>query len=244
MIEFQNRQVKLQDGTPVIICRISGSIDGSTCFQFEKNLLGFLDEGFRYLIIVFSQVDYINSTGMGILVKLADKFKEVGGAFSLVDVPEKLIALFNMLGLLTLIKLGKTEEDALEKFQKQGVTVTNKKTVKPIRDKIFDDNNTLKNRSNKSPLNKAIRNAMRASTKPQTKSEEKKSKPNSKPKTEPQPSGSNQKHKNKKIYVMTCRRCKRKISLGTKIKQGTYKCPRCMAMFQILATGKIKDVQS
>jgi anti-sigma B factor antagonist len=104
MIEFQNRQVKLLDGSPVNICLIKGSIDGSTLFEFEEKLLGFLDHGVRHLIIVFSQVHYINSTGMGVLVKLADKFQEVGGDFNLVDVPDKMVALFNMLGLLSLIK--------------------------------------------------------------------------------------------------------------------------------------------
>ena len=118
MIQFQNRQIQLPDGTPVIVSRILGSIDGSTVRQFEEKLLGFLDQGVQHLIIVFSQVNYINSTGMGVLVKIADKFQESGGDISLVDVPDKLIALFNMLGLLSLIKLSKSEEEAVQTFYK------------------------------------------------------------------------------------------------------------------------------
>ena len=116
MIQFQNRQIQLPDGAPVVVSRIVGSIDGSTVREFEEKLLGFLDQGVQHLIIVFSQVNYINSTGMGVLVKIADKFQESGGDISLVDVPDKLIALFNMLGLLSLIKLSKSEQDAINTF--------------------------------------------------------------------------------------------------------------------------------
>ena len=127
MIDFQNNQIKLPDGSGVIVCRIKGSIDGSTLVQFEEKLLGFLEEGIKYLILVFSEVKYINSTGMGVLVKLADRFQEVGGEVNLVDVPEKLIALFNMLGLLALIKVSESEESAIKYFQGHRLSVSKRR---------------------------------------------------------------------------------------------------------------------
>ena len=95
-----------------------GAIDGTTVRQFEDKLIGFFNQGVKNLILIFSEVKYINSTGMGLLVKLADKFQEGGGDIKLVGVPEKVIALFDMLGLLSLFKIYETEEDAIESIEK------------------------------------------------------------------------------------------------------------------------------
>ena len=109
---FQSKQEKLPDGSPIIITKILGAIDGTTVRQFEDKLIGFFNQGVKNLVLIFSDVKYINSTGMGLLVKLADKFQEGGGDIKLVGVPEKVIALFDMLGLLSLFKIYDTEEDA------------------------------------------------------------------------------------------------------------------------------------
>lgn len=111
---FQSKQEKLADGSLIIITKILGAIDGTTVRQFEDKLIGFFNQGVKNLILIFSDVKYINSTGMGLLVKLADKFQEGGGDIKLVGVPEKVIALFDMLGLLSLFKIYDTEEDAIE----------------------------------------------------------------------------------------------------------------------------------
>jgi anti-anti-sigma factor len=111
---FQSKQEKLADGSLIIITKILGAIDGTTVRQFEDKLIGFFNQGVKNLILIFSDVKYINSTGMGLLVKLADKFQEGGGDIKLVGVPEKVIALFDMLGLLSLFKIYETEEDAID----------------------------------------------------------------------------------------------------------------------------------
>lgn len=118
---FQSNQEKLNDGTIVIVTKIIGAIDGTTVRQFEEKLIGFFNRGVKNLILIFSEVKYINSTGMGLLVKLADKFQEGGGDIKLVGVPEKVIALFDMLGLLSLFKIYDTERDALDAIN-QGST--------------------------------------------------------------------------------------------------------------------------
>lgn len=213
MIQFQNRQIQLPDGAPVVVSRIVGSIDGSTVREFEEKLLGFLDQGVQHLIIVFSQVNYINSTGMGVLVKIADRFQESGGDISLVDVPDKLIALFNMLGLLSLIKLSKSEEEALETFYKNrsqvGQKATPTSTIPPV---------VKKPEPQQKPRGTIARRSAPAVKK-----------------TAPKAKG-NVKRKN---YVIRCQSCRSKINLGSRPKVGTYKCPRCMIIFKLLKSGKI-----
>ncbi|WP_372368882.1 STAS domain-containing protein [Candidatus Uabimicrobium sp. HlEnr_7] len=119
---FQSKQEKLPDGSPIIITKILGAIDGTTVRQFEDKLIGFFNQGVKNLILVFSEVKYINSTGMGLLVKLADKFQEGGGDIKLVGVPEKVIALFDMLGLLSLFKIYETDKDAIQSITAESMS--------------------------------------------------------------------------------------------------------------------------
>lgn len=248
MIEFQNRQIKLPDGSPVVVCRIKGSIDGITLEEFETKLMGFLEQGVKHLIIVFSQVHYINSTGMGVLVKLADKFQEVEGEFNLVDVPDKMVALFNMLGLLALIKLSKTEEDALKSFQEK-ITLAKRKNLasKPgvatspseVKQAAPFAARQAATHTATAAGNAAVRNAI-ANVKQNTPdaSVQKTVSPRETQPTSLPPA------KEKRVYVVGCKKCGRKISLGSALKEGTYKCPCCMTMFKVLAAGKIEYLKS
>lgn len=223
MIEFQNRHIKLPDGSPVVVCRIKGSIDGATLIQFEEKLMGFLDQGVKFLIIVFSQVHYINSTGMGVLVKLADKFQEVGGEFNLVDVPDKMVALFNMLGLLALIKLSKNEEEALKAFQAKLSGAKNaavKAPPKPDVSASFSARQASSGPSMNSALRNAVQNVRQSGSPVTQRPAETKTLENA-----PQPKQEAAPKQEKKLYIVTCKKCSRKISLGTSIKEGTYKCP-------------------
>lgn len=208
--------MQLPDGSLVMVCRIVGSIDGATLPKFEKKMLGFLEEGFKYLILIFSQVRYINSTGMGVLVKLADMFNEADGEINLVDVPEKLVALFNMLGLLALIKLSKTEEEALQQL------------------KIRRNSGVLLPPASPAPTAPAPKSEAPAAPKPP---------PAAQPQKIPQPSPQSLVTKRKKparVLLIKCRQCQAKISLGSQLKAGTYKCPRCMVLFKVLPDGKVE----
>jgi anti-anti-sigma factor len=222
MIEFQNRQIKLADGTQVVVCRILGSIDGAVLPQFEEKLLGFTNEGIKYLILVFSQVKYINSSGMGILVKLADKCNAIGGEMTLVDVPEKLVALFNMLGLITLIKISKTEEDAIKAFQKNKgnvVSTVDKKIASAEIDNKVIAKTIAENKA--AAANKITNENMSA-------------KPTAARPTQTMP----------KVFVVNCQKCKAKISLGSQLRMGTYCCPRCRAAFKVTEAKKIVFIPS
>ena len=59
---------------------------------------------------------YINSTGLGTIVKCVDNFRENDGDIKLVGVPTKVIALFEMLGLLALFETHETIEEAVASF--------------------------------------------------------------------------------------------------------------------------------
>lgn len=112
-LHFEVEKHQLPDGSPVIVSKIVGMIDGYTFKDFEKHICNFFDQGFYQLIVLMGGVTYINSTGMGLLVKLEDKFKDAGGDIKLVNIPEKVSTLFKMLGFSNYFQIFDTQDQAM-----------------------------------------------------------------------------------------------------------------------------------
>ena len=81
------------------VAELSGAIDGNTVPDFQQMLERVKTEGVRRLILDMSKIKYVNSTGLGSLVKYADSFKNSGGGMALIKVPAKVKIVIEMLGL-------------------------------------------------------------------------------------------------------------------------------------------------
>ncbi len=120
VLNFDIKSVALASGESAKAVFLTGSIDASTNQTFESRLTDILGGGTRNVLLVLTNVKYINSTGLGTIVKCVDTFREKQGDIKLVGVPTKVIALFEMLGLLALFETHDTIEKAVESFDKSG----------------------------------------------------------------------------------------------------------------------------
>lgn len=118
VLNFDIKTVTLPNGQEAKAVFLTGSIDASTNQAFEGRLSDILSSGTHNVLLVLTNVKYINSTGLGTIVKCVDTFRESGGDIKLVGVPTKVIALFEMLGLLALFETHDTIEAAIASFAK------------------------------------------------------------------------------------------------------------------------------
>jgi anti-sigma B factor antagonist len=127
VLNFDIKSVNLPSGDEAKAVFLSGSIDASTNQTFEGRLSDILSSGTNKVLLVLTNVKYINSTGLGTIVKCVDTFREQDGDIKLVGVPTKVIALFEMLGLLALFETYDTIEDALGSFGQTDTTYAGSK---------------------------------------------------------------------------------------------------------------------
>ncbi len=123
VLNFDIKSVALPSGEEAKAVLLTGSIDASTNQQFESRLTDILNTGTHNVLLVLTNVKYINSTGLGTIVKCVDAFREKQGDIKLVGVPTKVIALFEMLGLLALFETHDTVEAAVASFSKGAAAV-------------------------------------------------------------------------------------------------------------------------
>jgi len=86
--------------------RLAGLLDAFSEPTFRKVLDKFVDEGPSNLILDLSQIDFVDSSGLGALVQLVKKVQGVGGSLQVVTNPRvtqtvKLVRLEQFLSLQT-----------------------------------------------------------------------------------------------------------------------------------------------
>ncbi len=95
------------------IMHLSGRIDSSTAPLLEGELNRLIDGGDRKVLLEFSQVTYISSGGLRILLVTAKKLREPGDRFGLCCLPAEVYKILRMAGFTSLFPIYPDEGAAL-----------------------------------------------------------------------------------------------------------------------------------
>jgi anti-anti-sigma factor len=117
-LTFEVSRIEDMDSTARVA--LSGAIDASTVITFQSELDKLKKEGIRRFLLDMAGIRYVNSTGLGSLVKLADGLENEGGMIALMQIHPKVKVVFDMLGLNAFFKIFKSDGEALDFFRNSG----------------------------------------------------------------------------------------------------------------------------
>ncbi len=100
----------------VAILHVEGQLIVGNRQELKTMVQDGLDRGERKFLIDCSQTAYIDSSGLGALVTLSKKVREVQGELRMAGLNEDLRALFELTKLDSLFPISPTVEDALASF--------------------------------------------------------------------------------------------------------------------------------
>ncbi|MGB8022121.1 MAG: STAS domain-containing protein [Candidatus Nanopelagicales bacterium] len=83
----------------VVVVSASGEVDVFTAPGLDAALVGQLDAGASRLVIDLSAVVFLDSTGLGVLVKNLKRAREAGGWIRLVVTSDRIRRIFDITGL-------------------------------------------------------------------------------------------------------------------------------------------------
>jgi anti-sigma B factor antagonist len=115
-VDFRIKNLKAADGTKATLAEITGSIDATSIVQFQNVMNKLVEKGVRNLILDCANVKYINSTGLGTLLKYVDTFESMDGHIAFTRVPSKVMLVMEMLGFNALFTIVPDEAAALRQF--------------------------------------------------------------------------------------------------------------------------------
>ena len=95
------------------VLAVSGEVDVYTAPALRDRIADLLDGGQQQLIIDLGGVEFLDSTGLGVLVAGLNRAREVGGSLSLVCPQERVLKLFRITGLDEVFTVHPTVDEAL-----------------------------------------------------------------------------------------------------------------------------------
>jgi anti-sigma B factor antagonist len=115
-IEFRLKNIRSGEGITATLAEMTGSIDATTVESFSSVMDKLLEKDVKRLVLDCAGIKYINSTGLGILLKYVDAYSERGGGIVFTRVPQKVMLVMEMLGFNALFNIVADEAVALKSF--------------------------------------------------------------------------------------------------------------------------------
>ena len=100
----------------VTIVSVDGQLIVANRNELKDKVLKALEDGESKVVLDFLSTEYIDSSGLGVLVSVSKKIREAGGELRLAGLNEDLRMLFELTKLDTLFKICDKTDEAVQSF--------------------------------------------------------------------------------------------------------------------------------
>lgn len=95
------------------VLEVGGEVDVYTAPRLRERLIELIDAGARRVVVDLGRVDFLDSTGLGVLVGALKRLRSAGGSFALVCDKEPLLKIFRITALDQVFPLHATVDAAV-----------------------------------------------------------------------------------------------------------------------------------
>lgn len=92
---------------------LEGEVDVYTAPVLRQAIVDQVEAGVKHLVINLSRVEYLDSTGLGILIGGVKRLKEQGGSLKLAGPSARITRIFEITGLNKIFDVFASEQEAL-----------------------------------------------------------------------------------------------------------------------------------
>lgn len=106
--------ISLEEVEEKVILRLEGRIDAATSPTLEHKIQKLIDEGRFQLLLDFTDVEYLSSAGMRVLLASLKKAKAKKGLLALFSVTEDVGEIIRLAGFDKILHIFANEQEALQ----------------------------------------------------------------------------------------------------------------------------------
>ena len=128
-------KAKLKDELEIPVARLDGIINTDTVMTFKEYIDKVITKQPKRLILDFSKVTYVSSSGIGELIRLRDSFEQFNGTFIITNPTAEVAHLIRLLGLENILPVLPQIRHAMLLFSKGNYKNT---TIAIINKKLRD----------------------------------------------------------------------------------------------------------
>ena len=100
----------------VQLVRLAGSLDMYSFPRLETQLSTLFQQGQYSIVLDCNELDYIGSAGLGALIGFAKQAREHHGDLKLLNVPERIYKIIELLGFTKVLQVFHAETEAVSSF--------------------------------------------------------------------------------------------------------------------------------
>ncbi len=108
--------VRTENKNGLTVCYIEGEIDINTAPDIKKSFKELLAKKAPKVVINFTKVTYVDSSGLATLVEILKNMKTYGGRLALTNMSSKIKSLFEITKLEKLFEIMADEAEAVSAF--------------------------------------------------------------------------------------------------------------------------------
>jgi anti-sigma B factor antagonist len=114
--------IKRQDDTVdydnlILRVMVAAILDGHTAGDISIFMKTLIQGGAKKIILDIAGLDFIDSSGISVLIQIAKMLRHVNGDIALLNVPERIQLLFQPIKLNRFIQMFNTEDEAINFFK-------------------------------------------------------------------------------------------------------------------------------
>ena len=95
-----------------LVAEAEGRLDGSNAGEFQANLDGAIDDGDKAVVLDFTQVTYISSAGLRVVLMIAKKLERQNAKFAICGLSAPMREIFQISGFDRIIDIHEALDDA------------------------------------------------------------------------------------------------------------------------------------
>lgn len=107
----------MDNGLPII--ELKGEVDVYTAPQLKQRMISLLEHGSRHMVVDLSNVEYLDSTALGVLIGGLKRMREQDGNLALVCPSPRIHRVFEITGLDRIFDMYSSPTEAQEAMGKE-----------------------------------------------------------------------------------------------------------------------------
>ncbi|MFN0065737.1 MAG: STAS domain-containing protein [Chlamydiales bacterium] len=105
--------VTVEEKGEVIVVRVKGRLDAASSPQLEKTINSIIDGGHFKLVLNFTDVDYLSSAGMRLMLSISKKLQQLEGKVVACNLNDEVMEVIKMAGFNQVIEFYPNEVESL-----------------------------------------------------------------------------------------------------------------------------------
>jgi anti-sigma B factor antagonist len=109
--------IKTEDVDGVSLIILSGEVDVYSAPKLRETIKDIVEQGKNNVVVDLEKVDFLDSTGLGVLVGGLKRVRQQDGELGLICNQEKILRIFRITGLTKVFPIYQSRQDLLTKIE-------------------------------------------------------------------------------------------------------------------------------